>query len=151
MTTNTNHTPEDIRETARALDHLAHHDAGAAPPGLEDRIFLRTAASFTNPSAHAEAAAPAPIPMWRRPVMRLAAALALVVIASLFFLIPSQSNQTAEIDTDLILEELDSILSVAYESDPIAEFDSLDSELAELLAADTFDELNSWLESEEAL
>ncbi len=156
MNTESNHTPDDIRETVSALDHLAKREADAAPPGLEDRIFLRTAASLRDPSARAEsnAPAPAPIPLWNRTPFRLAAAIALVVIASLFFFIPNTPSGTTDFvnqNTDLILEELDSILAVAYATDPYPELDSIDAELSELLNNDSFSELDAWLETEEAL
>jgi hypothetical protein len=156
MNTDHNNTPEDLRATAESLDRLAAHAADAAPPGLEDRLFLRTAASLGGAAPEAvrpeHAHAPQPIPIWNHTAFRLAAAIALVAAVSIFFTLPNFSS-TADLadDSDAYLEQLDSILAVAYEPDPIAELDTLDSDLAELLATDTFDELNTWLETEEAL
>lgn len=152
-----NNTPEDIRDIESTLDHIASLDAASAPAGLEDRIYLRTAASLLHgaPECASSAPAPAPIPFFRSTAFRLAAMISFVVAVSIYFALPipgtKTQDQTADLTEDEIIEEIDTVLLAAYQTEPIDELEELDAQLAELFASEELSEFERWLDTEEAL
>lgn len=118
-----NNLPDDLHATSDALDRLADRDAGHAPAGLEDRIFVRTRSQIAGASDTAEEG-PAPIakigPRW----WAAAAAIVAIAGASVVFTTspppatPDASLAQIESDLDALLSEFDEteVLSTQIES-----------------------------------
>lgn len=122
--------PPDLSAISAALDDLAQREQSAAPAGLADRVYFRTAATLRHPPVR---------PIWQLSIascMRLAALLALTTIVAFAVWRHPQPTPTnlASLDT------LDDVLLLSSDSQwsPIAsnalaemqsELDAMESDL----------------------
>ncbi len=142
--------PPDLAAISAALDHLAHAERAATPPGLADRVYFRTAASLRSHAPRRMTH-----PTWGV-TLRLAAVLgiaALGVIGAISALNkPSSpgpanpkftSGPTADEMIELAMAEQWEPISTASLAEVKSELESLES------ALDTFWSIDAdWLEEE---
>lgn len=128
MTHQHHHLPSELQATDQALDRLARAEAETAPADLVARLVVAT-----RPARQHSAREHRPIPIWtRRPVMALAASVALVATASLTWVAIQQApapTDSAEFAADFA-SDFDLLLTLTADDAWSAEVDMLKAETA---------------------
>lgn len=127
MTHQQDQIPQELRTTAEAVDRLARAEAQSAPADMIERLVAATTPTRRQP--------PRPLRIWTRPVMALAASVALVATAGLTWLAISQTPGVQPNLDEEFAADFDLLLTLTADDAWSAEVDLLKADTAALEAS----------------